>query len=159
MAQYGSRKRGSRKRRLNLSDASTGDPNETERQPPATVIEANERRTVRQAIMTQLMRDVADEIAASGTSLDGTLLAAYRSGTLPRLRALITDPEAEFNKTRNKLYVSRDFGSINLVVFRNAMAIGVGTVDVEEVARRVVIRSGMSGNFRARGLKGFAGCK
>ena len=153
MAQYGK----GAKDALDLTNASTGDPTETESTPPREGIEANDRRTTRQAIMTQLMREVADEIIASKTSLlDGTLAARYRQGELPRLEALITNPETEFNRIREKLYVSRDFGSINLVVFRNAMALGAEDVDVEEVAKRVVIRSGMSGNYRARG---FAGCK
>ena len=151
---------------LNLKDASTGDPVQTEKTPPhkltggANVIEANDRRTIRQAIMTQLMREVADEIVASGTSLkDGSLAASYRKGELPRLQALITDPEPEFNKIRDRLYVSADFGSINLVVFRNAMAILEVVredVEIEEVAKRVVVRAGRSGFYSELG---FAGCK
>jgi hypothetical protein len=103
------------------------------------------------------LREVADEIIESETSLlDGSLLAAYENGELPRLRSLIRDPERAFNKSRDRLKVAKAFGSINLVVFRNAMGIGAGAVDVREVAKRAVIRSGVSGYHRDRG---FAGCK
>jgi hypothetical protein len=147
-------------RHLNLKDATTGDPKEKERDAPTNVLDANDRRTIRQAIMTHLMREVADEVMASGLNLDGSLAAAYSKNLLPKLRSLITDPEAAFNRVRDQLFVSRDFGSINMVVFRNAMAIGVEEkdVNVEEVARRAVIRSGMSGYHR-KSTKGFAGCK
>ena len=151
---------------LNLKDSSKGDPIQKEKAAPTNVLDANDRRTIRQAIITHLMREVADEIMASGARLDGTLAAAYSKGLLPRLQSLITDPEAQFDRARDQLFVSRDFGSINLVVFRNAMAIVGENGDVEEVARRVVIRSGMSGYHRQRldaaqsgKESGFAGCK
>jgi hypothetical protein len=147
---------------IDLAKAETGDPNEQEVAPlAADGIEANDRRTIRQAIMTQLMREVADEIIQSGVTVGNdkgsisTLKAKFSQSAFPRLFRLLVDTEGAFNEVRNRLKVSRDFGSINLVVFRNAMAIGVNP-DVDEVAKRVVIRSGVSGNYRARG---FAGCK
>ncbi len=146
---------------LDLAKAHTGDPNEQEKTPSPNVIEANDRRTIRQAIMTQLMREVADEIISSNLTVSdgkgsvGTLKKSFSQSTFPRLFALVTNPEGAFNAVRDRLYVARDFGSINLVVFRNAMAIGADP-DVDEIAKRVVIRSGVSGNYRARG---FAGCK
>jgi hypothetical protein len=182
-------------------DASNGDPLQTEESPPpkpsdpkyeATWYEALDRRTIRQAIMTQLLSEIADEIIKSGKKLTkrdktgkvtvpGDLGPSYdqdKSNTLfPLLRALITDPELEFNKRRNKLFVIKSpqnavkqpFGSINLVVFRNAMAISenVAQTDPEEVAKRVVIRAGRSGNYSGppdkynphREDRGFAGCK
>lgn len=149
---------------LDLKNASTGDPIQQEVGPPQGYIEANDRRTIRQAIITQLLIEVATEIIESGLSLDGSLRQAYDQykdqppdkDKFRQLRALITDPEPEFNRARDKLNVARSFGSINLVVFRNAMAIGAPPVDVEEVAKRVVIRSGLSGGYRKRK---FAGCK
>lgn len=146
---------------LDLTKAHTGDPIEQEKTPSPNVIEANDRRTIRQAIMTQLMREVADEIIKSNVTVSdgkgsvGTLKKSFSQSTFPRLFALVTNPEGAYNAVRDRLYVSRDFGSINLVVFRNAMAIG-DNPDVDEVAKRVVIRSGVSGNYRDRG---FAGCK
>jgi hypothetical protein len=152
------------KSRRNLKDARTGDPKEQEIGPPKNYVEATDRRAIRQAIMTQLLTEVAKEIIDSGMKVDGSLRKAYNQdkNKLPqqdrfrRLRALITDPEPEFNRVRDQLNVARSFGSINLVVFRNAMAISDNNVDPEEVARRVVIRSGRSGSYRKRG---FAGCK
>jgi hypothetical protein len=141
---------------IDLKNASTGDPLQQEKTPPPNMIEAIDRRTIRQTIITQLLSEIANEIIQSGTSLNGTLREAYNQHKLPRLRALITDTETQFNNIRDKLYVGRDFGSINLVVFRNAMAIGENDVDPEEVAKRVVIRVGLSGGYRDRK---FAGCK
>ena len=141
-----------------LNNASKGDPNQREDDPPRTGIEAIDRRTIRQAIITQLLMEVADEIVASNTSLGGSLREAYNLGKLRSLHDLIADPEREFNRVRDKLHVSRRFGSINLVVFRNAMAIGATekSTDPEEVAKRVIIRAGVSGGYRDRN---FAGCK
>ena len=152
------------KSRLNLKDARTGDPKEQEIAPPKNYILASDRRAIRQAIMTQLLTEVAKEIIDSGMKVDGGLKKAYHQDRnkppdkdrFRRLRALITDPEPEFNRVRDQLNVARSFGSINLVVFRNAMAIGDKNVNPEEVARRVVIRVGRSGSYRKRG---FAGCK
>ena len=148
---------------LDLKKAHTGDPLEQEKPYPANVIEANDRRTIRQAIMTQLMREIADEIIASKVTVNdgkgsvGTLKKSFSQSTFPRLFGLLTDPEMAFNEVRDRLKVSRDFGSINLVVFRNAMAIGDNPFeDVDEVAKRVVIRSGISGMYHDRG---FVGCK
>jgi len=82
------------------------------------------------------------------------------------LRALIMNPELAFSTRRNRLFVvdkpegpsiTLPFGSINLVVFRNAMAIGEPPVDVEEIAERVVVRAGRSSGYGDTG--GFAGCK
>jgi putative ubiquitin-RnfH superfamily antitoxin RatB of RatAB toxin-antitoxin module len=151
-------------KRLNLWDARTGDPKEQEIGPPKNYVEATDRRAIRQAIMTQLLTEVAKEIIDSGMNVNGGLKKAYNQDKnkspdkdrFRRLRALIIDPESEFNRTRDQLNVSRNFGSINLVVFRNAMAIGEKNVNPEEVARRVVIRAGRSGSYRKRG---FAGCK
>jgi hypothetical protein len=153
--------------KLDLKRSETGDPYQQEKTPPPTEIEAVDRRTIRQAIITQLLIEVAQEVIASHLSLDGSLKKAYdQNGGQPPdkdkfrlLRALITDPEPEFNRVRNQLYVAEQFGSINLVVFRNAMAIGQKDVDVEEVARRVIIRTGQSGYHRKSGVTGFAGCK
>jgi hypothetical protein len=165
---------------LDLTDASTGDPSKPQRErkppPPGTWYEALDRRTIRQAIMTQLLSEIADEIIKSEAKLavrkggtivkEGTLTSLYEKGKLPLLRALIQDPERAFNTRRNKLFVvendddpsvTQPFGSINLVVFRNAMAIGKEPVDPDEVAKRVVIRAGRSGNYAKD--RNFAGCK
>lgn len=142
---------------LDLKNASTGDPKQREVDYPHTYGEALDRRTIRQAIITQLLNEVAAEILQSDTSLGGPLREAYERDKLPMLRALIVEPEREFNRVRDKLYVGRSFGSINLVVFRNAMGIGdEKDIDPEEVAKRVVIRAGLSGGYRDRK---FAGCK
>src|SRR5262245_30565186 len=147
---------------LDLTQADTGDPKQQEKTSPPNVIEANDRRTIRQAIMTQLLREIADEIVKD----DNVTVTCKRKGIVgnlrkdaqnrfPRLFALMADPEKEYNAVRDRLYVSQEFGSINIVVFRNAMAI-TDNPDVEEVAKRVVIRSGISGKYSDRG---FAGCK
>jgi len=169
-------------------DASNGDPKQTERIPPpkpskpqyeATWYEALDRRTIRQAIMTQLLSEIADEIINSGAKVTkrdpeteevldkGDLGPRYNKGEFPLLHALIKDPELEFNKRRNKLFVvdnpdkavRQPFGSVNLVVFRDAMAISknLEDIDPEEVAKRVVIRAGRSGNYAKD--RNFAGCK
>jgi hypothetical protein len=147
---------------LDLTKADTGDPVQQEKTPPPNVIEANDRRTIRQAIMTQLLREIADEIIGANVNVTcerkgivGNLKKEFSQTKFPRLFGLMANPEAAFNAVRDRLYVSRDFGSINIVVFRNAMAI-TDNPDVEEVAKRVVIRSGISGNYSHRG---FAGCK
>lgn len=159
-----------------LHDASSGDPHQRETSPPSHD-ETNDRRAIRQAIMTQFLREIADEIIAAEatvTSYDGkgnvtrkgNLKDLYDKDTknqkFPMLRALIETPEEGFNGVRDRLCVARSFGSINRVVFRNAMALGDGrsAVDVEEVAKRVVIRAGMSGGYREKYPdSGFAGCK
>jgi hypothetical protein len=168
-------------RKFNLKNASTGDPDQREATPAATVTEAIDRRTVRQAILTQLLTEVADEIINSGATLTthnvdgsikrkGTLGTRYRTekASFPLLRELIADPEAAFNARRNKLFVVNEasvqrFGSINLVVFRNAMALGDDNspVNPEEVAKRVIIRAGRSSGYGARSKedRGFTGCK
>jgi hypothetical protein len=173
---------GQRRPKLDLKDARTGDPIQREARPAATVPEAIDRRTVRQAIMTQLLTEIAEEIISSGATLttrnedgsvkkEGTLNARYekeKDTTFRLLRDLIADPEVAFNTRRNKLFVvdkpddpsvSLPFGSINLVVFRSAMALGDGNspVDPEEVAKRVVIRAGRSSGYGDS--RGFAGCK
>jgi len=170
-------------RPINIKDAATGDPAEREKST-ASHDETNDRRAIRQAIMTQYLREIADEIIGSGatvTSYDdkgnlkknGTLKDLYDKDTknekFPLLRDLITKPEEGFNSVRDRLSVGENFGSINLAVFRSAMALGqpedVDNVDVEEVAKRVVIRAGLSGGYRrklkAKGIadSGFAGCK
>src|SRR5262245_19164242 len=182
--------------KLDLRDGRTGDPEQTEREPAGTVSEAIARRTVRQAILTQLLTEVADEIIQSGATVTvykedrsvlkpGDLGARYNKGEFPRLHALIENPEASFNMRRNRVFAVEnpddpsfrlDFGSINLVVFRSAMAIGEKDVDPEEVAKRVVIRAGRSSGYgeRAEDFRkitegrenskgyadhGFAGCK
>jgi hypothetical protein len=169
------------RRKLNLKDGSTGDPDQREKMPAATVTEAIDRRTVRQAILTQLLTEVADEIINSGATLTthnpngsikkmGTLGSRYRTEkhSFPLLRELIADPEAAFNARRNTLFVVpaasvQPFGSINLVVFRNAMALGDGhsPINPEEVAKRVIIRAGRSSGYGARSKedRGFTGCK
>ena len=168
-------------RKLNLKDGSTGDPKQRETKSAATVTEAIDRRTVRQAILTQLLTEVADEIIDSGATLTthnpngtikkkGTLGTRYRTerASFPLLRRLIADPEAAFNARRNKLFIVsafsvQPFGSINLVVFRNAMALGDGhsPINPEEVAKRVIIRAGRSSGYGARSKedRGFTGCK
>jgi len=147
---------------LDLTKADTGDPVEQEKAPPPNVIEANDRRTIRQAIMTQLLREIADEIIGANVTVTcerkgivGTLKKEFTQSKFPRLFGLLANPEAAYNAVRDRLLVSQDFGSINIVVFRNALAI-TENPDVEEVAKRVVIRSGISGKFSDRG---FAGCK
>src|SRR5215831_756714 len=135
-------------------NASTADPFQQE-MTHASVDEANDRRAVRQAIMTQLLSEIADEIIGSGQKLGGDLEAYFRKGGLKRLHGLIYDTEAQFNGVRDRLNVGRDFGSINLMIFANAMALGDiknpdRYVDPEEVARRVVIRAGLSGYQRTR---------
>lgn len=169
------------RRKFNLKDGSTGDPDQREATPAATVTEAIDRRTVRQAILTQLLTEVADEIINSGATLTthnadgsikrkGTLGTRYRTerASFPLLRRLIANPEAAFNARRNKLFVVsqasvQPFGSINLVVFRNAMALGDGhsIVNPEEVAKRVIIRAGRSSGYGPRSTedRGFTGCK
>jgi hypothetical protein len=168
--------------KLDLKDARTGDPIQREAKPASTVPEAIDRRTIRQAIMTQLLTEVAEQIISSGATLttrnedgsvkkEGTLGTRYekeKDTTFSMLRDLIADPEAAFNTRRNKLFVVENpddrsvtlpFGSINLVVFRSAMALGDGNtpVDPEEVAKRVVIRAGRSSGYGD--TRGFAGCK
>src|SRR5262245_4187565 len=147
---------------LDLTKADTGDPVEQEKAPPPNVIEANDRRTIRQAIMTQLLREIADEIIGANVTVTcerkgivGTLKKEFTQSKFPRLFGLLASPEAAYNAVRDRLYVAEDFGSINIVVFRNALAI-TDNPDVEEVAKRVVIRSGISGKYSDRG---FAGCK
>ena len=147
---------------LDLTKADTGDPVQQEASPPRDVIEANDRRTIRQAIMTQLLREIADEIIAANVTVTcerkgivGTLKKEFTQSKFPRLFGLMVNPEAAYNAVRDRLYVSNEFGSINIVVFRNALAI-TANPDVEEVAKRVVIRSGISGKVSGRG---FAGCK
>jgi len=157
---YGSRK-------FVLKEAGTGDPFQQEI-GSAGVDEANDRRAIRQAIMTQLLREVADEIIGSRQRLGGPLKASFLKGELKRLHGLIFDTEAQFNGLRDRLRVGRDFGSINLIIFANAMALGDinnpdRDVDPEEVARRVVIRAGLSGYQRTRtdgeDDQAFRGCK
>ncbi len=177
--------------KLDLNNASTGDPIQVEARSALTVPEAIDRRTIRQAIMTQLLIEIADEIINKGARLEvvredgevvkSNLMTLYNSNQLPLLRALIKDPEAAFNARRNKLFVEENpkdpsapparkpFGSINLAVFRNAMALGDGKSplkpeQVEEVAKRVMIRAGRSSGYGKRlseayDDRGFAGCK
>jgi len=131
--------------------------------------------------MTQLLSEIADEIIKSKATLDvreggkivkkGTLTDLYNKDALPLLKALINDPELAFNTRRNKLLVvdnpddgtvTQPFGSINLVVFQSAMAIPKKPEDADpnEVAKRVVIRAGRSGNYNAEHEnRNFAGCK
>lgn len=161
--------------------AQAGDPIQRETSPPSSTEDAINRRNIRQAIITKVLVDAAAEIIKSGATLsayraDGTL---KQRGTLRSLYAkepqrfvkfmqLIADPERAFNDARDHLYpwwrtqpgatpTARDFGSINLVVFRNAMRIpATGDPDLEEIAQRVVIRAGVSGGYRG---SGFLGCK
>jgi len=174
--------------KLKLTNATTGDPIQTEAKSSDTPMEAIDRRTIRQAIMTQMLTEIAEQILDSGVTITtynddgsvkkaGTLKERYekeKDSTFRLLRDLIVNPEAAFNARRNKLFVLENpddpsvtspFGSINLVVFRSAMALGDGTSapDPEEVAKRVVIRAGRSSGYGARAAKnydrGFAGCK
>src|SRR5262245_24213668 len=123
---------------INIKNASTGDPYVRETTSPS-YDETNDRRAIRQAIMTQYLREIADEIIGSGatvTSYDdkgnlkknGTLKDLYDKDTknekFPLLRDLITKPEEGFNSVRDRLSVGENFGSINLAVFRSAMALG-----------------------------------
>jgi hypothetical protein len=174
---------------VKLTDARTGEPRQRERESAGTVTEAIDRRTIRQAIMTQLLTEIADAIIKSEATVtvynedgsvkkEGNLKTRYekeKDTTFRLLRDLIVDPEAAFNARRNKLFIvekpedpsiTQPFGSINLVVFRSAMALGDGNspVDPEEVAKRVVIRAGRSSGYGERssggyGDRGFAGCK
>src|SRR5262249_33972657 len=77
-------------RKHNHKEGSTGDPKQRETKSAATVTEAIDRRTVRQAILTQLLTEVADEIIDSGATLTthnpngtikkkGTLGTRYRT--------------------------------------------------------------------------------
>jgi len=170
--------------KLDLQDASTGDPIQREAKPAGTVTEAIDRRTVRQAIMTQVLNEVADEILNSNAkvtrrddkgniTVQGDLRDRYNKGEFPKLHALIENPELAFNTRRNLVFVvdkpedpsiALPFGSINLVVFRNAMALGDGNspVDPEEVAKRVVIRAGRASGYGERSKnydRGCTGCK
>jgi hypothetical protein len=178
-------------RKVDLENASDGDPEQTEERSAVDSTEAIDRRTIRQAIMTQMLSEIAQDIIDSKVKIDrrdkdgkvivkGDLKTRYpkeKNTTFHLLRDLIEDPEVAFNTTRNKLFaidkagdrnVRLDFGSINLVVFRNAMALGDGDpkslvkVDVEEVAKRVLIRAGRSSYYGQRSEmydRGFAGCK
>jgi len=174
--------------KLDLGNASTGDPVQQEKYSAANAIEAIDRRAIRQAIMTQMLIEIAEQILASGVTITtynddgsikrrGTLKERYekeKDSTFVFLRDLIANPEVAFNTRRNKLFaldnpndptVTAPFGAINLVVFRCAMALGDGTspVDIEEVAKRVVIRAGRSSGYGKRSKdyedRGFAGCK
>ena len=168
---------------VKLTDARTGEPRQRERESAGTVTEAIDRRTIRQAIMTQLLTEIAEEILKSGVKIDvfdengklvkpGNFKDYYErkdKDDFPLLRALIEDPETAFNTRRNKLSVveypddrniEQPFGSINLTVFRSAMALGDGksplkTEEVQEVAKRVVIRAGRSSGYGPRAGAGY----
>ena len=105
--------------KFDITDARTGDPVQTEARPAGTVTEAIDRRTIRQAIMTQMLTEIADQILNSGATLTtrnddgsvkkvGDLATRYekeKDTTFWMLRDFIKDPEAAFNTRRNKLFV------------------------------------------------------
>jgi hypothetical protein len=168
-------------KKVSLDDARWGEPHQKEAAPAGTPTEAIDRRTIRQAIMTQMLTEIAEEILKSDADIDrldengklvkGNLRERYEKyeqgkDPFPLLRAFIMDPETAFNTRRNKLFVVKDhtnrnitqpFGSINLTVFRSAMALGDGEspVNVEEVAKRVVIRAGRSSYYGPRAGAGY----
>jgi hypothetical protein len=106
-------------KKVRLTDARTGHPNQREAKPAGTVTEAINRRTIRQAILTQLLTEVADEIIKSEATVtvynddgsvkkEGNLKSRYekeKGTTFRMLRDLIADPEVAFNTRRNKLSI------------------------------------------------------
>src|SRR5262249_60905024 len=103
---------------LDLAKGDTGDPEQQEASYPPNQIEANDRRTIRQAIMTQLLREVADEIIGSGVTVTcarkgvkGNLVNEFSPMKFPKFYALLTNTEKAFNDVRDRLYVSQSLGS------------------------------------------------